>query len=93
MPDTLPSASATVSRPDRLSREEQALHQDPVTDRLGERVRHEQGRIDWSPWIPASSRGVAGIRLCGGSAGGYCACLAQGLVDRSGQVRQVVVGG
>ena len=43
-------ASPAVSRIDRLTADEQDLYQDLVTDRLGERVRLEQERIDWS-WI------------------------------------------
>ncbi len=43
-------ASPAVSRLDRLTSDEQALYQDLVTDRLGERVRLEQERIDWN-WI------------------------------------------
>jgi hypothetical protein len=40
-------ASPTGSRLDRLTADEQALYQDLVTDRLGERVRLEQERVDW----------------------------------------------
>jgi hypothetical protein len=43
-------ASPATSRLDRLTIDEQALYQDLVTDRLGERVRLEQERIDWS-WV------------------------------------------
>jgi hypothetical protein len=43
-------AAPTASRLDRLTADEQALYQDLVTDRLGERVRLEQERIDWS-WV------------------------------------------
>ncbi len=43
-------ASPAVSRLDRLASDEQGLYQDLVTDRLGERVRLEQERIDWN-WI------------------------------------------
>jgi len=43
-------ASPAVSRLDRLTPEEQALYQDLVTACLGERVRLEQERIDWS-WV------------------------------------------
>lgn len=41
-------ASPAISQLDRLTAEEQALYQDLVTDRLGERIRLEQERIDWS---------------------------------------------
>jgi hypothetical protein len=41
-------ASPAISRLDRLTAEEQALYQDLVTDRLGERIRLEQERIDWT---------------------------------------------
>jgi hypothetical protein len=41
-------ASPAISRLDRLTADEQALYQDLVTDRLGERVRLEQERIDWT---------------------------------------------
>jgi hypothetical protein len=40
--------SPTAARLDRLTAEEQALYQDLVTDRLGERVRLEQERIAWN---------------------------------------------
>jgi len=43
-------ASPAVSRLDRLTPEEHALYQDLVTACLGERVRLEQERIDWS-WV------------------------------------------
>jgi hypothetical protein len=43
-------ASPATSRLDRLTTEEQALYEDLVTDRLGERVRLEQERIDWD-WL------------------------------------------
>ena len=43
-------ASPTASRLDRLTAEEQALYQDLVTDRFGERIRLEQERIDWD-WV------------------------------------------
>jgi hypothetical protein len=42
--------SPTAARLDRLTGEEQALYQDLVTDRLGERVRLEQERISWN-WV------------------------------------------
>jgi hypothetical protein len=42
--------SPTSARLDRLTSEEQALYQDLVTDRLGERVRLEQERIAWT-WV------------------------------------------
>ena len=40
--------SPAASRLDRLTNDEQALYQDLVTDRLGERVRLEQERIAWN---------------------------------------------
>lgn len=40
----------TAARLDRLTTDEQALYQDLVTDRLGERVRLEQERISWD-WV------------------------------------------
>jgi hypothetical protein len=43
-------ASPAASRLDRLSNDEQALYQDLVTDRLGERIRLEQERIAWN-WV------------------------------------------
>lgn len=43
-------ASPTAARLDRLTAEEQALYQDLVTDRLGERVRLEQERVSWN-WV------------------------------------------
>jgi hypothetical protein len=43
-------ASPTASRLDRLTAKEQALYEDLVTDRFGERVRLEQERIDWD-WV------------------------------------------
>ena len=43
-------ASPAMSRIDRLTADEQDLYQDLVTDRLGERVRLEQERIDWG-WV------------------------------------------
>ena len=42
--------SPTAARLDRLTADEQALYQDLVTDRLGERVRLEQERIAWD-WV------------------------------------------
>jgi hypothetical protein len=42
--------SPTAARLDRLTPDEQALYQDLVTDRLGERVRLEQERIAWD-WV------------------------------------------
>jgi hypothetical protein len=42
--------SPTAARLDRLTAEEQALYQDLVTDRLGERVRLEQERVSWN-WV------------------------------------------
>lgn len=44
--------SPATSRLDRLTADEQALYQDLVTDRFGERVRLEQERIDWG-WATA----------------------------------------
>jgi hypothetical protein len=41
-------ASPAISRLGWLTVEEQALYQDLVTDRLGERIRLEQERIDWN---------------------------------------------
>ncbi len=43
-------ASPAAARLDRLSNDEQALYQDLVTDRLGERIRLEQERIAWN-WV------------------------------------------
>lgn len=40
--------SPTTARLERLTPDEQALYQDLVTDRLDERVRLEQERIDWA---------------------------------------------
>ncbi len=48
-------SSPTAARLDRLSAEERALYVDLVADRLGERIRLEQERIDWTwakKWIP-----------------------------------------
>lgn len=42
--------SPATSHLDRLTAQEQLLYQDLVTDRLGERIRLEQERIDWD-WV------------------------------------------
>jgi hypothetical protein len=50
-------ASPATSRLDRLTADEQALYQELVTDRFGERVRLEQERIDWGWALARLSEG------------------------------------
>ena len=52
--------SPTTAALDRLNADEQALYEDLVADRFGDRVRLEQERIDWAWALERWPDGTAG---------------------------------